>query len=140
EAVVSPRCPILCSPAKASKGSSGSTFALDRLLHRYAQIRRRVGNNNTCSPQSGDLFLGGAATAADDRPGMAHALARRRGLARDERCYRFLHVLLDELRSPLLRTAADLTHHQDGFRLGILLEKLEHVDKVAAGNGIAADA
>ena len=47
--------------------------------------------------EGGDLFRRRAAAAGDDRPGVAHALARRGGLAGDERGDRLRHVLLDVL-------------------------------------------
>src|SRR3712207_7122870 len=44
--------------------------------------------------QCGDLALGGVLAAADDRPRVAHPLARRGGPAGDEPHHRLLHVLL----------------------------------------------
>ena len=58
----------------------------------------------------------GAGVAADDRPGVAHALARRRRAAADEAHHGLAH-LGDELRRQLLIAAADLADHHDALRL-----------------------
>ena len=76
----------------------------------------------------------------DDGAGVAHAAARRRGLAGDEAHDRLLHVLLDELRRSFLGGAADLADHDDGFGLGIVVEQPQRVDVRGADDGIAADA
>ena len=87
-----------------------------------------------------DLVLGRAGSPADDGAGVAHAFARRRRLARDERRDWLLHVLLDKRRRLLFGVAANLPHHQNRFRLRIVLEQLERVDERGADDGIAAQA
>ena len=86
------------------------------------------------------LSARGALAAGDDRAGVTHALAGRRGLAADERGDRLLDVVLDELRGALLGVAADLADHEDRRRARILVEPLQRVDEVGALDRIAADA
>ena len=87
------------------------------------------------------LSVGRAAAAGDDRAGVAHALARRGGLAGDERGHRLLDVLRDELRRLLLGGAADLADHED--RLGLRDRpgsSSQQVDEASADDRVAADA
>src|SRR3954471_7517114 len=65
----------------------------------------------------GDLVLGSAFPARDDRTRVAHAAARRRGAPGDEADRRSLPALLSllrqELRRVLLGRAADFANHDD---------------------------
>src|SRR6202008_960009 len=60
-----------------------------------------------------DLFRGSSLPAGDDGSGVAHAAARRRGLAGDESDSRLLHVRLDELGGGFFGVAADFADHDD---------------------------
>src|SRR5688572_2991228 len=71
---------------------------------------------------------------------MAHALARRRGHARDVGHHGPGHVAADEIGRGFLVRAADLAHHDDALGLRIAFEQLEHVDEVHAANRVTADA
>src|SRR5438105_4612608 len=97
-------------PLTAMTASLALLACLDRLLHGRAEVGRAVRDRDAGGAEGADLLLRRAAAAADDRAGVAHALARRRRLAGDERGDRLGHVLLDELGRPLLRRAADLAH------------------------------
>src|SRR5271155_76919 len=50
----------------------------------------------------------------NDRAGVTHAAARRRGLTSDETDHRFLHMLLDVSRGGLLCVPTYLANHDDG--------------------------
>ncbi len=82
----------------------------------------------------------GALAAGDNRPGVAHAPPRRRGLAGDESDDRLLDVRLDIGGSSFFRRAADFADQDDGLGLRVLIEQFERVDVGGADNGIAADA
>src|SRR3989338_7899785 len=87
-----------------------------------------------------ELVIRAALTARDDRTGMAHALAFRRGNARDETDYRLLHVVLDPARAFFLVAAADLADHDDRIGIRVVVEQLHHIDMLHAVDRIAADA
>ena len=88
-----------------------------------------------------DLGLRAAFAAGDDRAGMAHAAARRRGDAGDEADHRFFDlVVLDEVGGVFLGAAADLADHDDALGLRIGEEHLQHLDMLGALDRIAADA
>src|SRR5436305_15149223 len=55
-----------------------------QFLQRLAQFRWAWGDGNSSRLHRGDLAFGIALAARDDRAGMAHAAARRRGPASDE--------------------------------------------------------
>ena len=76
----------------------------------------------------------------DDRPGVAHPLARGRRDAGDEPHHRLLHVLLDPSRRGLLVGAADLADHDHRLGLRIVVEQLQNVDVLQSVDRIAADA
>ena len=82
----------------------------------------------------------GALGAGDDRAGVAHRLAGRRGEAGDVADDRLGHVLGDELGGLLLGVAADLAAHHDQLGLGVVLEEPDHVDEARARDRVAADA
>ena len=86
------------------------------------------------------LFHGRAVPAADDRAGVTHAAARRRGLSGDESDDRLLHMLLDELRRNFFGVAADFADHHDRVRVGIVVEHANRIEKAGADDRIAADA
>ena len=82
----------------------------------------------------------GALASGDDRSGVAHATARRRGLPGDEADDRLLHVLLDVRGGGLFGGAADFADEDDRLGLGIFVEQLERVDMRGADDRVAADA
>src|SRR5262249_16218080 len=59
----------------AARWRVGSDGPLHGLLHGHAEVGGTFRHGNAGPPQRGDLFLGGAAAAADDGTGVAHALA-----------------------------------------------------------------
>src|SRR5690606_35761749 len=77
--------------------------------------------------------------AGDDRPGVAHGLARWRGEPGDVADHRLGHVLPDELRRPLLRVPADLADHHDHIGVRISLERRQRVDVGGADHRVPAD-
>src|SRR6185295_16132191 len=86
------------------------------------------------------LRLRGPRGAGDDRPGVAHLLAGRRGEAGDVGDYRLGDARGDELGGALLGVAAYLTDHHDQLGLRVGLIQLEDVDEVRADDRVAADA
>ena len=80
------------------------------------------------------------APTGDDRAGVAHGLALRRGEARDVADDRLGDVRLDVVGGALLGVAADLADHDDRLGLGVGLERGERVDVRRADDGVAADA
>ena len=76
------------------------------------------------------LSDGLARAARDDGAGVAHPLARRGGLAGDERGQRLGELARRlELGRLLLGVAADLAHHQHGVGVGVGLEQRQGVDE-----------
>ena len=107
----------------------------------------RAGDGDTVMPANSiaAIFeLGVALAAGDDRAGVAHAAAGRRGPAGDEADHRLLAaalgLVLEELRGVLLRRAADLADHDDRVGRLVVEKQLEHVDEIHALHRIAADA
>src|SRR5215467_10468610 len=88
----------------------------------------------------GVFILRGALTAADDRACVPHAAAWRRSLACDEADHGLFHVGFDPCRSLFFRVAADLANQNYGVGVGIVVEKLDGIEKRRADDGIAADA
>src|SRR5713226_2101645 len=81
-----------------------------------------------------------ALASADDRAGVAHAAARRSGLAGDEADHGFPHVRFDEFCSAFFGIAADFADHHDGVRIGIVVEEADRVKERCADDGIASNA
>ena len=79
----------------------------------------------------------------DDSSGMTHSPAGGRSHSSDEAhnwlriCTRV--VLLQVLRSLLLRFTSNLTNHDDSLSLGIIDETLKAVDEIGAVEGIATN-
>src|SRR6266850_6020607 len=88
----------------------------------------------------GELLLRRAFAARDDGAGVAHALSRRCGNARDEADDRFFHVVLRPARRDLLVRAADLAHHDHRLGLRVVVEHAQNVDVLQSVDRIAADA
>ena len=110
------------------------------LGHRLAEIGRRLHGARTGFVQRAEFVRRRALAAGDDRAGVTHAFARRRGDARDVGDHGLGDVLVDEIRGGFFVRAADLADHDDAFGLRIAFEELEHVDEVHAAHRIAADA
>ncbi len=86
-------------PCKAVLKQRGYSFA------NLCRVRR---NFDPGGLQGLDLVCGGAFTASNDSPGMAHSFSGRGGFARDEGSHGFmLHVFFDEAGSVLLRYHRD---------------------------------
>src|SRR5215218_2476269 len=83
------------------------------------------------------LRLGGPRGTGDDRPGVAHLLAGRRGEPGDVGDHRLGDPLSDEVGGALLGVAANLAHDHDQLRLRVLLEQGEDVDEVRADDRVA---
>ena len=63
-----------------------------------------------------------------------------RRLAGDEADHGLAHMLANELRGLLLGIAADLADHDDGVRVGVVIEQANGIEERRADDGIAADA
>src|SRR5690348_11546911 len=108
----------------------------EQLLQRLAELRWAWRDGDSSRLHRRDLARGVPLAAGDDRAGVAHAAARRRGAAGDEPDDRLpapaLRVVGEKLRRVLLGAAADLADHDD--RLGFVIgqEHLEDVDELGA--------
>src|SRR5688572_8925650 len=87
-----------------------------------------------------NLGLSRVVGSADDRPGVAHALALGRRAASDECHHRLDHVLLDPQSGVGLVGPANLADHHHRISLLIALKELEQVDEVESLDRIAANA
>src|SRR5262249_36905725 len=76
--------------------------ALERLADQLREFRRDARDRDAGGAERRHLLGRGAAAAGDDGTRVAHALAGRRRLARDERDHRLADVAADELRRLLL--------------------------------------
>src|SRR3954464_14652219 len=85
----------------------------ERLHERLADHGWRFRDADACSLKRFDLFSRSAMPAGDDRAGVSHAAARRRGLSRDECHHRLLHMLLHVFGRSFFVGAADLADHDD---------------------------
>src|SRR5829696_2690486 len=85
------------------------------------------------------LGLGGAGGAGDDRAGVTHRLALRRGEARHIPDHRLGDVRPHEVGGPLLGVPADLADHDDRIGLRVVLERREAVDVGGPDHRVAAD-
>ena len=107
---------------------------------RLADVRRAL-HGVDAGGAHGFVFLGGGALpSADDRAGVAHAASRGRGLPGDEADDRLLYILPDEVRGDFFRVSADFADHDDGVRIGIVVEQLDGIEERGADDRIAADA
>src|SRR5216684_3305644 len=104
------------------------------------KIRGRFYGADASGGHRGVFVFGGALAAADDRAGVAHAAAWRRGLAGDEANDGLLYAGLDPLRGALFGVAADFADQNNGVRVRVVVEKLDGVEEGRADNGVAADA
>src|SRR5215213_6798103 len=123
-----------------SDGGMRSRLPTEDLDGEARDLGRRAADLHALRLQRLGLRGGRALRARDDRAGVAHRLARRRGEARDVGDDRLGHVGLDELGSALLGVAADLARQHDELGLRVLLEEAEDVDERRARDRVAADA
>src|SRR5689334_21663523 len=107
-----------------------------QLLQRRAEFRWAWGDDDSSRFHRRDLACRVALSARDDRSGMAHAAAGRRGAARDEADNRLpapaLRLVGEELCGIFLGAAADLADHDDRIRFIVAKEHLEDVDELSA--------
>ena len=89
---------------------------------RFADIGGTLHAMNSRGGHGFVFFLGRARTAADDRAGVAHAAAGRRGLPGDETDDGFFYVRVNVLRGLLLGISADFTDQDDGARVGVFVK------------------
>src|SRR5262249_35719397 len=108
--------------------------------HGAAEVRGSFDGADAGGGHGGVFVLCGALAAADDGAGMAHAAAWWRGLPRDEPDDWLFHAGLDEFGGAFFGIAADFADHDDGARVGIVVEKFDGVEKRSADDGVAADA
>src|SRR5258708_2326512 len=107
---------------------------------RVADFSGTLHRVNPGGTHRGVLVFRRALASADDRSGVAHAAARRRGLSGDETDNRFLYAGFDEFGGDFFRVPADFADHDDGMRVGIVVEQVNRVEERGADDGIAADA
>src|SRR5579862_4993551 len=100
----------------------------------------RFGHGDPGLFQRFDFPGGGSLAAGDDGSGVAHPAPGRRGGAGDERGYRLFAMLGGPFGCFFLGVAADLADEDDGLRLRVVVEHLEHVEMGCAVDGVAADA
>src|SRR5215472_5512378 len=110
------------------------------IAHQGRRLARHLADADARLLQGLLLRLGGARRAGDDRAGVTHRLAFRRGEPGHVADDRLAHVLLDERRGPFLGVAADLADHHDRRRLRVVLERPEAVDMRGADHRVTADA
>src|SRR4051794_5917244 len=143
-ALGAPRANEIVSPAIGTDPSNAEPEAcLERAEHLGGDLRRlgrAFADPHALCFERVLLRLRRARGAGDDRAGVAHLLAGRRGEAGDVGHNRLGNLAGDELGCPLLRVAADLADHHDQLGLGVGLVEPEDVDEVGADDRVAADA
>src|SRR6476659_551577 len=98
----------------------------EHVPHRRADCRRRLGDDHPGAAQCFHLIAGPALAAGDNRTGMTHPPARRRGAAGDEPDDRFLSPRRPQkIGAVLFPGPADLADHHEGLGLVIAEEHLE---------------
>src|SRR6185436_692554 len=125
----------------ATAGAAGENQRLFQDgLEQFPHFGRILRRPNPALLHDGELLIGSALAAGDDRAGVAHALARRRRHTGDEADDGLLHVGLDPARRFFLVAAADLAHHDHRLGLRIVVEHLEDIDVLQAVDGVSAHA
>src|SRR5688572_14255302 len=141
---MSPTVALICASAMRTAASAPALAAAtsrgEGPLHRGAELRGRAHGDDAGLLERRVLVRRRALPARDHRAGMAHALARGRGDARDVGDDGLRHVPLDVLRGALLVAAADLADHDDAGRVLVALEEREHLDEVQPAHRVPADA
>src|SRR5215204_3233073 len=119
--------------------SGNNELSLQNFGQRPAKPGWRRRYFNTGGFHSGNLGLGVALAAGNDRPGMAHAAAGWRRSPGDKSHYRLLAAALDlvleELSGVFFPRAADLTDHHDRLRRLVGQKHFEDVDELGALHG-----
>ncbi len=146
KAAPAPRAGPASTHLAAGKGPSGriraSTF--QNLNQSPAQFCRRWRNCDAGRLHCRNLVFRAALAAGDDRPGMAHAPARRRRAPGDEADGRLGPAapgfIGQELRRVLLRRTADFADHDDRLRRRIGQEQFQDIDEFRALDRVATDA
>ncbi len=110
------------------------------LLEKFAHFRRIARHGKATFLHDGELGIGRVGPAGDQCPGMAHALARRRGDARDEADHRLFHVGFAPARGFGFVRAADLADHDDRIGIGVVVERPHDVDVLETVDRVATDA
>src|SRR6266481_1481424 len=95
---------------------------------------------NSCRIHCRVFILRGSLAAADNRTGMAHPAARRRGLSGDESHHRLLYMRLDPFRRALLGVAPDFADQNDRARIRVVVEHLDAVQERSPDDRVASDA
>src|SRR5262249_15414845 len=126
--------PRRAAPRRAAAG------LLQYGFERPAHLGRIARGLDAALLHHGELLLGSPLAPRNDRPGVAHALARRRGDASDEADHGLTHVLLHPACCGLFIIAADLAHHDHRFGLRVIVEHLKNVYVLQPVDRIAADA
>src|SRR5947209_20606247 len=104
-----------------------------------ADLRGTLHRVDARGAHGGVFIFRRALTSADDRAGVAHAAARRSGLAGDEADHGLLYMRFDEFRSAFFGIAADFADHHDGVRIGIVVEEADRLQERCDDDGIASD-
>src|SRR5579863_3240155 len=131
--------PILTTPARRPKQARRTGLAPHDVADQSGGLAGRLADADAGLLQRFLLGLGGTGGARDDRAGVPHRLALRRGEPGHVPHDRLGHVLLDEGSGALLGVAADLADHHDGVGLRVLLEGLQAVDVRGPDHRVAAD-
>src|SRR3984885_15619261 len=116
-------------PTPRSGGGAMCGFSAQHLGDRAAQFARARRHGQSVAAHGLGLLRGAVAGGGDDRPGMAHAPSLRRGQPGHVADDRLSHVLHHPLGRLCLLRAADLTDHDDGFGLRILLEQHQVIEE-----------
>src|SRR5262245_62096351 len=111
-----------------------------RLLHGDAEVRGRPHRAHARCLERGVLVGRRTLPARDHGAGVAHALARGRGDARDVGDDGLRHLAVNVFRGRLFVRAADLADHDDAGRVLVALEEREHFDEIESPHRVASDA
>src|SRR5690554_3915833 len=110
-----------------------------RFFESFADLGRRARDGDTGCFHGLELLFGRAFATGDDRAGVTHALSGRGRGAGDEARHGLAHVGLYPCRGFFFSRATDLANHDDGFGVGVVLEKFERVDEVHAVDRVTTD-
>src|SRR3954469_21477759 len=119
---------------------SSFTHRAHTLAEQRDHVRRPPHDPDPSLFEGRQFFFSGAGGAGEDGACMPHPPTLRRGLARDKAHDWFGDPLLDEGSRPLLVGAADLTDHDDGVGVVVVLKRLEAGDEVGTDDRVAPDA
>ena len=100
-----------------------------RLFQQHRNLGRRIRHPDAGGFEGGHLLRRRARAAGDDRAGVAHPLAWRRGLAGDEADHGLVTCALMKRGRFFLVRAADLADHHDRVGLRVGLEERQDIDE-----------